>query len=116
MKLNTDDSVRSRMGVMSVRAVIRELDETIFGCQANKVHDSFSSFMAECLALRQGLLFVKNYGCIQIAEVDATRVVQAVNCGDSLIEEEAVINDILELFSSFHHNGLARLFVVKLIE
>ncbi|GMN68645.1 hypothetical protein TIFTF001_037701 [Ficus carica] len=46
------------------------------------------------------LLFAKDCGiCIQIAEVDATRVVEVVNCGDSFVEEGAVINDILELFS-----------------
>ncbi|GMN52843.1 hypothetical protein TIFTF001_021990 [Ficus carica] len=45
----------------------RFLDGTILGCQAKKIHGSFSPFMAECLALRE--------------------------------EEEAVINDILELFS-----------------
>ncbi|GMN38738.1 hypothetical protein TIFTF001_007962 [Ficus carica] len=36
---------------------------------------------------------------LMIAEVDATRVVHAVNCGDSLTEEGPVSNDILELFS-----------------
>ncbi|GMN29344.1 hypothetical protein TIFTF001_047933 [Ficus carica] len=48
----------------------------------------------------EGLPFAKDCViCIQISEVDATRVVQAVNCGDSLAEEGAVINNILELFS-----------------
>ncbi|GMN59414.1 hypothetical protein TIFTF001_028508 [Ficus carica] len=67
---------------------------------SKKIHGSFSPFMAECLALMEDLLFVKNCGiCIQITEVDGTRVVQAVNCGDSLAEEGAVINDIIKLFS-----------------
>ena len=70
------------------------------GCQTKKIQGSFSPFIAECLALRESFLFAKDCGiCIQIAEVDVTRVVQAVNCGDSLAEEGAVINNILELFS-----------------
>ncbi|GMN59761.1 hypothetical protein TIFTF001_028862 [Ficus carica] len=71
-------------------------DGTILGCQAKKIHGSFCPFMA----LKEGLLIAKDCGiCIQIAEVDATQVVQTVNCGDLFAEEGAVINDILELFS-----------------
>ncbi|GMN24021.1 hypothetical protein TIFTF001_000386 [Ficus carica] len=57
--------------------------------------------LAEWLNMTQweGLLFTKDCGiCIQIDEVDAIQVIQAVNCGDSLADEGAVINNISKLF------------------
>ncbi|GMN63366.1 hypothetical protein TIFTF001_032438 [Ficus carica] len=57
------------MGFISVEAVICDSDGIILDFQAKKIHGSFSPFMAECLGLREGLLFAKDCGiCIQIAE------------------------------------------------
>lgn len=101
LKLNTDASVRSHQDYIGVGAVVRDAEGVVWACLAKKLPGSFSSFIAECIALREGLVFARQCGLdVHDIEVDVSRVAQVVNGGATLGEEGAVIEDILSLLST----------------
>ncbi|GMN74812.1 hypothetical protein TIFTF001_052466, partial [Ficus carica] len=65
-KLNIDASVIPGSDHIGIGAVIRDEKGSILGAMARSVGGSFSPFVAECLALREGLRFAKEIECVDI--------------------------------------------------
>lgn len=72
LQLNTEAAVREGSEFRGVGAVIRDHTGAVVACLSRKIHGSFSPVAAECLAIREGLLFAVSCGLkINIVETDA---------------------------------------------
>lgn len=101
LKINTNASVREVINFIGICAVIRDEAGTMCACLEKKIAGFFSPFLAKCIALWEGLIFAQSQGfSISVAELDALRVVQAVNEESTLREEGVIIYDIIRLLSS----------------
>ncbi|GMN63226.1 hypothetical protein TIFTF001_032293 [Ficus carica] len=79
LKLNIDASVFPNSDRIGIGAAIHDDKGSILGAVAKSVEGSFSPFVVECLALREGLRFAKEIKCVNIeVETDAINVVSAV--------------------------------------
>ncbi|PON60629.1 Ribonuclease H-like domain containing protein [Trema orientale] len=85
LKLNVDASVNSSEGTIGVGAMAKKLE----GC--------FDSYIAECLAIHEGLAFAKdNLLCVDRVESNSLRVVTALGCHE---EETLILDDVRYLLS-----------------
>ena len=79
LKLNIDASVFPGSDRIGIGAAIRDEKGSILGAMAKSLEGSFSPFLAECLALREGLSFAKEIECVNLeVETDAINVVSAI--------------------------------------
>ncbi|GMN21153.1 hypothetical protein TIFTF001_051087 [Ficus carica] len=79
-----------------------EGDHNGFVCAAfgKAIPGSFSPFTAECIALREGLTFVRNFRLlIHAVESDALNVITAVQSVPSLGDTSVVVDDARELLA-----------------
>lgn len=73
---NVDVDVKKDVDFSGVGAIIRDDQGSACACLARKLVGMFSSYAAECLALREGLKFVAAYGLpVSVMETDAVNVV-----------------------------------------
>ncbi|GMN27390.1 hypothetical protein TIFTF001_001625 [Ficus carica] len=99
-KLNIDASVIPGSDHIGIGAVIRDEEGSILGAMARSVGGSFSPFVAECFALREGLRFAKEIKCADIeVETDAINVVSAVEDNRELSLECPILEDVKQLFA-----------------
>ncbi|GMN60070.1 hypothetical protein TIFTF001_029170 [Ficus carica] len=65
-KLNVDAAISKNYNFAGIGAVIRDSSGALVACFLPTVQGFFSPHIAECLALREGLQFVKNLGMLLI--------------------------------------------------
>lgn len=95
LKLNVDAGLRVGGCFAGAGGVVRDLNGTVIACFAKKLVGSFSPYVAECLALREGLEFATACGLqISVVETDALAVVQAVYSSETFDDAELIISDI----------------------
>ncbi|GMN35433.1 hypothetical protein TIFTF001_048455, partial [Ficus carica] len=80
LKLNVDASVSPESDHIGIGAVIRDEKGRILGAMAKSVEGTFSPFLDECIALREGLMMAKELESVTlVVETDAINVVSAVS-------------------------------------
>ena len=96
---------------IGIGAVLRDEKGIILGAVAKSVEGSFSPFLAECIALREGLIFTKdlNLGPI-VVDTDAFNVVTVVGDNCALSMEGPILEDVKQLLvqmqeTNIHHIG-----------
>ncbi|GMN45119.1 hypothetical protein TIFTF001_014327 [Ficus carica] len=121
LKLNIDASVFPSSDHIGIGAAIRDDKGSILGAVAKSVEGSFSPFVAECLAIREGLRFVKEIECANIkVETDAINVVSAVVDNRELSMEGPILEDVKQLLAQLrstgiHHIGRSANYVAHLL-
>ena len=102
LKLNVDASV-VKHGSRGLGAVVRDFQGNALGIMAKRVDGCFSPYMAECLALLEGLQFAKREGLmISMVETDAQMVVHALSHDQSHAPEGLIIREIRHLLTWFN--------------
>ncbi|GMN72596.1 hypothetical protein TIFTF001_054756 [Ficus carica] len=77
LKLNVDASVSPRSDHIGIGAVIRDEKGRILGAMAKSMEGTFSPFLAECIALREGLMLAKELeSATLVVETDAINVIR----------------------------------------
>ncbi|GMN21286.1 hypothetical protein TIFTF001_050117 [Ficus carica] len=77
LKLNVDASVSPGSNHIGIGAVIRDEKGRILGAMAKSMERTFSPFLAECIALREGLMLAKELeSATLMVETDAINVVR----------------------------------------
>ncbi|GMN51121.1 hypothetical protein TIFTF001_020286 [Ficus carica] len=72
--------------ILAFCAFIRDETSDVCECLAKRLRGTFSHFVAECLALREGLEFPAARGMpISVAKSDAMNVIQSVNSCDVML-------------------------------
>lgn len=78
--------------------MIRDHLEIVVAVCARRIEGSFSPYIAECLALREGLLQAKNIGVqMEAVETDVVRLVHEVQNPLSISDDSPLIADIVNL-------------------
>lgn len=70
LKLNVDVAIGSNSIWIGIGAVICDSNGAMQGVMAHRMRCSFGAYMGECLALREGIKFVVDYG-FQIDQVES---------------------------------------------
>ena len=92
---------------IGIGAAIRDERGAIVGAVAKSVEGSFSSFLAECITLREGLKFAKEIECVNLeVETDATNVVSAVVDNRELSVESLILEDVKQLLVQLRSIGI----------
>ncbi|GMN52856.1 hypothetical protein TIFTF001_022008 [Ficus carica] len=121
LKLNIDASVFPSSDHIGIGAAIRDDKGSILEAVAKSVEGSFSPYVAECLALREGLRFTKEIECANIeVETDAINVVSAVVDNRELSMEGPILEDVKQLLAQLrstgiHHIGRSTNYVAHLL-
>ncbi|GMN28393.1 hypothetical protein TIFTF001_041162 [Ficus carica] len=121
LKLNIDASVFPSSDHIGIGAAIRDDKGSILGAVAKSVEGSFSPFVAECLALCEGLRFAKEIECANIeVETDVINVVSAVVDNRELSMEGPILEDVKQLLAQLrsigiHHIGRSANYVAHLL-
>lgn len=98
LKMNVDASVVAGMDKIGPGAVIRDSQGFVMGAMSKSVSGIFSPFLAECMAIREGLQFAWESGLkVSSVESDAAQAVHSVNNPAVLAPVDPVIEDILAL-------------------
>lgn len=99
LKLNVDASVVTGLDFVAVGAIIRDDQGFVMGAMAKKVYGLFSPFfIAECLAIREGLCFAADCGLrVQIVASDSLQATNRVRRRDSSGPEFPIVEDIVDL-------------------
>ncbi|GMN43800.1 hypothetical protein TIFTF001_012998 [Ficus carica] len=107
LKLNIDASVFPSSNHIGIGAAIRDDKGSFLGALAISVEGSFSPFVAECLALREGLRFAKEIECVDIVvETDAINVISAIKDNRELSTEGPILEDVKQLFAQVRSIGI----------
>ena len=107
LKLNTNASVLPSSDHIGIGAAIRDEEGLILGVMAKSVEGSFSPFLAECIALREGLRFAKEIECVNLeVETDAINVVSAVVDNQELSMEGPILENVKQLFVQLWSTGI----------
>ncbi|GMN66693.1 hypothetical protein TIFTF001_035757 [Ficus carica] len=107
LKLNIDASVFPGSDHIGIGAAIRDEKGSILGAVAKSVEGFFSPFLAECLALREGLSFAKEIECVNLeVETDAINVVSAVMENQELSMEGPILEDVKQLLAQLQGTGI----------
>lgn len=94
-KMNVDAEVSEETCRVGVDVVVCDAEGQVLSAIAEIVHGNFDPYVAECIALRQGLLFAKDTGLQVIyVETDSLNVVRAFGRDDMLAEEGLILNDV----------------------
>ncbi|GMN36179.1 hypothetical protein TIFTF001_005799 [Ficus carica] len=94
LKLNDDAGLIVGGSFAGAGGVVRDLNGTVIACFAKKLVGSFSPYVAECLAFREGLEFATACGLqISVVETDALAVVQTVYSSKTFDDAELIISD-----------------------
>lgn len=95
LKLNVDASVLNNGSAVGVGGLIRNSSGQVMGAFSRRISGCFSPFAAECLALREGLLFAKNRGLrVSLLESESCNAVRAINGAFLFAAECPIINDV----------------------
>ncbi|GMN37351.1 hypothetical protein TIFTF001_006731 [Ficus carica] len=95
LKLNVDASVSSGSDHIGIGTVIRNENGRIYGSLAKSVDETFSPFLAECIALCEGLKIAKMLEIVTlVVETDATNVVSTVSDDLDLSLEGPILEDV----------------------
>ena len=107
LKLNVDASVLPGVDHIGIGAVLCDEKGIILGAIAKSLDGSFSPFLAECIALREGLIFAKDFNSGPIVvETDAINVVTAVGDNRKLSMEGPNLEDVKQLLVQMHSTGI----------
>ncbi|GMN53173.1 hypothetical protein TIFTF001_022317 [Ficus carica] len=92
---------------IGIGAAIRDEKGSILGAVAKSVEGSFFLFLAECLALREGLSFAKEIECVNLeVETDAINVVSTVVENRKLSMEGPILEDVKQLLVQLRGTGI----------
>lgn len=95
LNLNADVGCRRGCNFISVGAAVRDFAGVVVARLAKKLKGFFSPHIVECLALREGLEFVRDLGLgVSMTEMNTLKVVQAVASPSSLDEADGIISDV----------------------
>ncbi|GMN43538.1 hypothetical protein TIFTF001_012737 [Ficus carica] len=90
--------MRRFIWVWDIGAVIRDHLEVVVASCARRIEGSFSPYIAECLALQEGLLIAKNLGVqMEAVETDIVRLVHETQNPLSISDDSPLIADIVNL-------------------
>ncbi|PON42145.1 Ribonuclease H-like domain containing protein [Trema orientale] len=104
LKLNIDAAVVKGYTYVGVGAVVRDHWGPIVAAVATRLVGSFGVFIAECLALREGLQFCLASNLeVNVVETDALNVASAVLSYSPLSEESSILADISLLLRRFRN-------------
>ncbi|GMN68764.1 hypothetical protein TIFTF001_037815 [Ficus carica] len=107
LKLNIDASVSSGSDHIGIGAVIRDEKGRILGAMAKSVEGTFSPFLAECIALREGLMMAKELESFTlVVETDAINVVSAVSDNTEFSLECPILEDVKQLLTQLWNPGV----------
>ncbi|GMN40729.1 hypothetical protein TIFTF001_009947 [Ficus carica] len=107
LKLNVDASVSPESDHIGIGAVIRDEKGRILGAMAKSVEGTFSPFLAECIALREGLMMAKELESVTIVvETDAINVVSAVSDNTEFSLEGPILEDVKQLLAQLWNPGV----------
>ncbi|GMN41345.1 hypothetical protein TIFTF001_010577 [Ficus carica] len=100
LKLNVDASVSTESDHIGIGAVIRDEKGIILGAMAKSVEGTFSPFLAECIALREGLMMAKELERVTlVVETDVINVVSAVSDNTKFSLESPILEDVKQLLA-----------------
>ncbi|GMN21284.1 hypothetical protein TIFTF001_050116 [Ficus carica] len=107
LKLNVDASVSPESDHIGKGAVIRDEKGRMLGAMAKSVEGTFSSFLAECIALREGLMMAKELESVTlVVETDAINVVSAVSDNTEFSLEGPILEDVKQLLVQLWNPGV----------
>ena len=100
LKLNVDASVLSGSDHIGIGAIIWDEKGRILGAVAKSVEGTFSPFLAECMALREGLMIAKELESVTlVVETDAINVVSTVSNNLEFSLEGPILEDVKQLLA-----------------
>ncbi|PON41741.1 Ribonuclease H-like domain containing protein [Parasponia andersonii] len=112
LKLNVDTTVKSSSGLISIGTVVRECHDIVLGASSLKFSGHLSPFLAECVAIREGIEFATDHGLsLGVIKMDARNVVlalQAINCNALEGPVVRAISKILERLGSTSYRFTCR--------
>ncbi|GMN20887.1 hypothetical protein TIFTF001_039966 [Ficus carica] len=96
------------MASLSYRgAVIRDEKGRILGAMEKSVEGTFSPFLAECIALREGLMMAKEFESVTlVVETDAINVVSAISDNTEFSLEGPILEDVKQLLVQLWNPGV----------
>ncbi|GMN61109.1 hypothetical protein TIFTF001_030186 [Ficus carica] len=99
LKLNVDAAMISSANFVGVGGIVRDHDGFVCVTLAKTILSSFGPFTAECIALQEGLTFVRDLGLlIHAVENDVLNVITAVQGVPSLDDTGVVLDDVPKVF------------------
>ncbi|GMN54500.1 hypothetical protein TIFTF001_023624 [Ficus carica] len=99
LKLNVDAVMISSANFVGVGGVVRDHNRFVCAAFAITIPGSFGSFIAECIAFREGLAFVRDLELrVHVVESNALNVITAVQCVPSLDDTDVVLDNVQFLF------------------
>ena len=85
---------------MAIGGVIRNDKGVVLGAMAMKLSGKYDPYIAECMAIRQGLWFANEAGLlIDIVESDSLNAVNAIKRRDEFSLESQIIDDFVFMLS-----------------
>ena len=101
LKLNTDAAVVSGLDYVCVGGLVRDHEGEVLGAFSKRIRSVSDVLLAECLAIRTGLVFAMESGLrVSTVESDALNAVQAIIGSDILSSIGTVVEDINFLLKS----------------
>ncbi|GMN26456.1 hypothetical protein TIFTF001_001317 [Ficus carica] len=107
LKLHVNASVSPGSDHIGIGAVIHDEKGLILGAVAKSVEGTFSPFLAECIALREGLMIAKELESVTlVVETDAINVVSTVSDNQELSVEGSILEDVKQLLVQVRSTGV----------
>ncbi|GMN50671.1 hypothetical protein TIFTF001_019832 [Ficus carica] len=107
LKLNVDASVSPGSDHIGVGAVIRDEKGRIIGAVAKSMEETFSPFLTEFIAIREGLMIAKELESVTLmVETDAINVVFAVSDNLEFSLEGPILEDVKQLLAQLRNSGV----------
>ncbi|GMN68653.1 hypothetical protein TIFTF001_037708 [Ficus carica] len=104
LKLNADASVSPGSDHIGIGAVIRDNKGRILGTMEKSVEGTFSPFLAECIALHEGLMIAKELESVTlVVETDVINVVSAVSDNTKFFLEGPIMQDVKQLLAQLRN-------------
>ncbi|PON64686.1 Ribonuclease H-like domain containing protein [Trema orientale] len=98
LKLNVDAAVKCSSDFIGIGVVVRDCNGIVLGASSLKFAGHLSPFLAECVAVREGIKFAINHGLSPgVIETDAQNVVLALQEKTFNALEGPVVRDISRL-------------------
>ncbi|PON61805.1 Ribonuclease H-like domain containing protein [Trema orientale] len=100
LKLNVDAAVDTFSRLIRIGAIIRDGIGGVVAALFTSYMSRFGAFLAECMAVREGLKFAREEGhMVNLVECDSLNIITAIHSRCSLGLESSIINDIVVNFS-----------------
>lgn len=94
LKLNVDAAVDTFSRLIGIGAIIRDVIGGVVAALFTGYMGHFGAFLAECVAVREGLKFARKEGHkVNLVECDSLNIITAIHSRCSLGVESSIIND-----------------------